>query len=238
LIGAPRSGTTLLATMIGRHTDVGIVNEDITGRGVSSVLGKQVTGNKLCVPNQIRLNGRPFPGQRLLKNLGLISEAPKSQYCIRDYLALANLKVIAIVRDGDDAVASMMRRGHTGARKAARRWAEAIETIFELKQRERDRTLVVSFDDLILDPVNTLQSVCEFLDLVFQEGMLDAPRHNPYYPGAELKTEKTRAARAEPVAVVQNLAPGAYAKYRSLLGHAGNKPRASDDAEDIRKTLP
>ena len=207
--------------MIGRHTDVGIVNEDVTGRGVSSVLGKQVTGNKLCVPNQIRLHGRPFPGQRLLKNLGLISEAPKSQYCIRDYLELSNLKVIAIVRDGDDAVASMMRRGNTGAKKAARRWAEAIETIFELKQRERDRTLIVSFDDLILDPVNTLQSVCRFLDLSFQETMLDAPQHNPYYPGADLKTEKTHSRTAKSDLYVEKLAPAAYAKYHSLLN--GNR---------------
>ena len=40
LIGAPRSGTTLLATMIGRHTDVGMLNEDVSGRGIGISLEK------------------------------------------------------------------------------------------------------------------------------------------------------------------------------------------------------
>ena len=209
--------------MIGRHTEVGIVNEDITGRGVASVLGKQVTGNKLCVPNQIRLNGRPFFGQRLLKNIGLVSEAPKSQYCIRDYLELPNVKVLAIIRDGNDTVSSMMHRGKTSVRKAARRWGEAIETIFELKQQERERILVVSFDDLVLHPVNTLEMVCKFLGLCFEERMLDAPQHNPYYRETELKTEKTRVARTEKIDLsMENLVPTAYGKYQRLLAHTAD----------------
>jgi hypothetical protein len=205
--------------MIGRHTEVGIVNEDVTGRGVASVLGKQVTGNKLCVPNQICLNRRPFLGQRLLKKIGLVSEAPKSRYCIRDYLELPNLKVLAIIRDGNDSVSSMMRRGETRLRKAARRWAEAIETIYDLKVKEPERVLVVSFDDLVLDPVNTLESVCAFFDLSFEERMLDGPEHNPYYSEAQLIKEKTRGGQTEKIKLfVEKRVPAAYAKYRRLLG--------------------
>jgi hypothetical protein len=178
--------------MIGRHTEVGIVNEDVTGRGVASVLGKQVTGNKLCVPNQICLNRRPFLGQRLLKKIGLVSE---------------------------DSVSSMMRRGETRLRKAARRWAEAIETIYDLKVKEPERVLVVSFDDLVLDPVNTLESVCAFFDLSFEERMLDGPEHNPYYSEAQLIKEKTRGGQTEKIKLfVEKRVPAAYAKYRRLLG--------------------
>jgi hypothetical protein len=210
--------------MIGRHTEVGIVNEDVTGRGVASVLGKQVTGNKLCVPNQICLNRRPFLGQRLLKKIGLVSEAPKSKYCIRDYLEeLPNLKVLAIIRDGNDSASSMMRRGETRLRKAARRWAEAIETIYDLKVKEPERVLVVSFDDLVLDPVNTLEMVCAFLDLSFEERMLDGPGHNPYYSEVQLVKEKTRGAQPEKILFVEKYVPAAFAKYRRLLGHTDDE---------------
>jgi Sulfotransferase family len=39
IIGAPRSGTTLLATMISRHTEIAVLNED-KGWALRRVLGK------------------------------------------------------------------------------------------------------------------------------------------------------------------------------------------------------
>jgi Sulfotransferase family len=200
LIGAPRSGTTLLATMIGRHTDVGMLNEDVSGRGIGIILGKRVSGNKLCIPNQIALSGRNFLGRRFLKNIGLVAEAPKSKYCIRDYLELPNMKILAIIRDGHDSVASMMARGKTRLEKAARRWSEAIETIYELKRAYGDRVMVVAFDDLLLQPATVLQRVCAYLGIAFQEQMLDAAQHNPYYPEGALKAEKAHQSKPESAA--------------------------------------
>lgn len=221
LIGAPRTGTTLLATMVGRHTEVGIVNEDVTGRGIDAVLGKQLTGNKLCVPNQIRLNRRSFAGERFLKRLGFVAEAPKSRYSIRDYLELPNLKVLAIIRDGTDSVSSMMARGKDRLKKAARRWGEAIETIYELKQHYSDRVLVVSFDELLLYPDKVMGRVCEFLGLIFQERMLDGYKYNPYYPETELKTEKAHGEKQPHVQFcVSDLVPPAHAKYQELLSQS------------------
>ena len=224
LIGAPRSGTTLLATMIGRHTDVGMLNEDVSGRGFGKILGKQVRGTKLCVPNQIRLSHRSFFGRRFLKKMGLVAEAPKSKYCIRDYLELPNLKILAIIRDGEDAVASMMARGKNRTRKAARRWREAIETIYELKHQYGERVLVVTFDEVLLRPIVVLQKVCDFLGIGFQEQMLDGHRHNPYYPEAELKVEKAHRKRQEDggMRLAELLAP-AHEKYQELLQRAAQE---------------
>ena len=221
LIGAPRSGTTLLATMIGRHTEVGMVNEDVTGQGIRKVLGKQLTGNKLCVPNQIRLARRHFFAAKALKSLGLVTEAPKSKYSIHDYLDLPNLKLVAIIRDAGSSISSMMVRGSKKFRKAARRWAEAIETIDEIKRQYQDRVLVVNFEDLLLQPEVILRQVCVFLNLGFQEPMLRAYEDNPYYPGVRLDAEKARPQRENGVdSEVAILAPGAYKKYQALAAEA------------------
>jgi hypothetical protein len=224
LIGAPRSGTTLLATMIGRHTDVGMLNEDVSGRGIGIILGKQVSGNKLCVPNQIRLSHRSFFGRRFLKKMGFVAEAPKSKYCIRDYLELPNLKVLAIIRDGNDSVSSMIARGKSRLRKAARRWSEAIETIDQLIKEYEDRVLVVTFDELLLQPAAVLHRVCKFLGITFQPQMLDGPSHNPYYPEAELKVEKAHRKRQEDgdICLTDLLAP-AREKYQELLKRAAQE---------------
>ena len=49
LLGAPRSGTTLLATMISRHSEIAIINEDRSW-ATRRTLGKAAVGNKRCVP--------------------------------------------------------------------------------------------------------------------------------------------------------------------------------------------
>lgn len=220
LIGAPRSGTTLLATMIGRHTEVGMVNEDVTGRGIRKVLGKQISGNKLCVPNQIRLERRHFFAAAALKKLGLVAEAPKSKYSIRDYLDLPNLKLIAIIRGGGS-ISSMMVRGRHGLRKAVRRWAEAIETIEQIKHQYGERVLVLNFEDLLLEPELVLRRVCVFLNLDFQEPMLHGYQDNPYYPGARLDTEKARPRKENGIdSEITILAPSAYKKYQELAADA------------------
>lgn len=212
--------------MVGRHTDVGMLNEDISGRGIRIILGKQVTGNKLCVPNQIELTQRNCFGRRFLKNLGFLAEAPKSRYCILDYLEIPNLKILAIIRDGDDSVSSMVSRGKNKLRKAARRWSEAIETIYELKQQYGERVMVVAFDDLLLRPGTVLEKVCTFLGITFQEQMLDGYQHNPYYPETELKTEKAHQKKAEKAGSSSiTLAPPAYRKYQELLAHARRELR-------------
>jgi hypothetical protein len=220
LLGAPRSGTTLLATMIGRHTDVGMLNED-PGRGIGKVLGKAVTGNKLCVPNQIRLGSHGSARLRWLKKMGLATEAPASIYSIEDYLALPNLKVLAIIRDGNDTVASMMTRGKNRLRKATRRWSEAIETIYTLRRRYGSRVLIVGFDDVVLHADSVLHRICSFLDIEFQERMLDGQRYNPFYPQAGLDREKTRARTDKKVDLdLGRIAPRALAMYQELMAQA------------------
>jgi hypothetical protein len=221
LIGAPRTGTTLLGTMIGSHSEMGMVNEDVDVRALGRVLGRQLTGVKLCVPNQIRLEKKSFLGSQLLKKVGMIHESPKSHLSIKEYLEIPTLKVIAIIRDGNDSVHSMMVRGKSRFKKAARRWAEAVETIYVMKNTCPDRILVLTFENLVLDPRTTIQNVCDFLGIAFEERMLRGHELNPYYPEPELLAEKAqRHNRKELPFDLQRAVPRAVKHFEELVAVA------------------
>jgi hypothetical protein len=184
-------------------------------------LGRHWTGVKLCVPNQIRFEKKSFFGSQLLKKAGIINESPKSQLSIKEYLELPTLKVIAIIRDGNDSVHSMMVRGKSRFQKAARRWAEAVETIYLIKTSWPDRILVLTFENLVRDPRATIQSVCDFLGLAFEERMLAGHRLNPYYPEAELLAEKAhRQNRKEHSFDLQRAVPKAVKRFDELVAAA------------------
>jgi sulfotransferase family protein len=218
LIGAPRSGTTLLATMIGSHSDIGMVNEDVNIRALGRVLGKRFTGVKLCVPNQIQLEKKSYFGSGILKKWGFIAESPKSYFSITEYLAIPALKVVAIIRDGNDSVSSMMVRGRSKLKKAARRWGEAIETIHTIKTVHPDRIFIVSFENLVLDPTATMRAVCDFLGLAFEARMLEGHKLNPYYPEARLDPAKVnRHGKEQFDFKLERFVPLACQHYRELV---------------------
>jgi hypothetical protein len=206
--------------MLGRHNDVGVLNEDITGKGLRKIVGKPVTGNKLCVPNQIRLKTSIFTF-RFLKKLGFVAESPRSRFSIEDYLELSNLKIIAIIRDGSDTISSMMERGKNSFNRASKRWNEAIETIHELRTRYPERVMVVTFEDLVLKPEEALAATCRFLGLTFQNQMLEGSRYNPKYPQDKLDEESVhRYKKGGPDFRLEAVQPSTYRKFEELVASA------------------
>lgn len=135
VIGAPRSGTTLCASMIGAHPDVGMLFEDI-GHGGKEVLGTKIWGNKLCIPNQITLD--PLPDDRSLwkrledglravigrpRMIPRFSESypvPHRQYTIHTYVE-QGARIVAMLRDPDHVVDSIRRRGSVSVEQGKHR---------------------------------------------------------------------------------------------------------------------
>lgn len=204
--------------MIGCHTEIGMLNEDITGRWRRRILGKQITGTKLCVPNQIRLRRRHYLAFRLFKKVGLIAEAPRSIFSIEEYLEISNLKVIAIIRNGNDVVSSIMRRGGNSLKVASRRWSEAVNTIYDVKQRYSDRVLVLTFEGLVTSPEVNLKKICNFLDVCFEERMLEGYKYTPRYQEAKINEEKVNRYKNETVDhKLSAKYPMAVERYDSLV---------------------
>ena len=219
IIGAPRTGTTLLATMISRHTEIGVLNED-KGWSMRKLLGKTLVGNKRCIPNQIELKK---PGKlhiRLWKKIGLAKEYQSSEFSIEDYLTLPHIKIIGIIRDGNDAISSGMSRGKKSLEGAAYRWCRAIDIIHELKSRFPDLVLVVSFEDLVLHPRENMVRAANFLNVEYQDRMLEGPAYNPWYPETGMNEEKVNRSKKEKLDFkLSERFPEPERRYRELLVH-------------------
>jgi hypothetical protein len=217
IIGAPRTGTTLLATMISRHTEIAVLNED-KGWSMRKLLGKVIVGNKRCIPNQIEIKRRSRLNSRLWKKMGVAKEYQSSQFSIEDYLTLPHIKVIGIIREGNDAILSGMRRGKKSFRGAAYRWCRAIEIIHELTVRFPEAVLVVSFEDLVVHPKENMERVAAFLNVDYQDRMLEGPVYNPWYPESGMNEEKINRSQKEKIDYnLAELFPSADAQYRKLL---------------------
>jgi hypothetical protein len=230
ILGAPRSGTTLLATMISRHTEIAVLNED-RGWAMRRILGKAVVGNKRCVPNQIELKKRSPFHFRFLKTLGLAKEYQSSEYGIEDYLRLSNLKIIALIRSGDDVISSVMGRSEKDFRIACYRWRRAVDIIHVLKKTHPELVLVVSFEDLVQRPEANARRIAAFLEVEYQERMLEGPQYNPWYPETGMNKEKVNRARRQSIDFkLPDRFPASYTRYRELLAHCGaESPEAQRD---------
>jgi Sulfotransferase family len=227
ILGAPRSGTTLLATMISRHTEIAVMNED-KGWGMRQILGKTFVGNKRCVPNQIELKKRSWLHFRFLKTIGLAKEYQSSEFSIEDYLTLPNIKVIAIIRAGDDVVSSVMGRSEKNFRVASYRWCRSIEIIYELANSHPDIVLVISFENLVLHPRENMERVAAFLNVEYQDRMLEGPQYNPWYPEAGMNQEKADRSKREKIDFkLSDRFPEVWRKYQELLKLSEGRTRST-----------
>ena len=193
------------------------MNED-KGWGMRQILGKTFVGNKRCVPNQIELKKRSWLHFRFLKTIGLAKEYQSSEFSIEDYLTLPNIKVIAIIRAGNDVVSSVMGRSEKQFRVASYRWCRSIEIIHELANRYPDIVLVVSFENLVLHPRENMERVAAFLNVEYQDRMLEGPQYNPWYPEEGMNQEKADRSKREKIDFkLSQHFPEIYRKYQALL---------------------
>lgn len=182
ILGAPRSGTTLLTSMIGRHDRVALLLEDKRFT-FTQIVSKAVVGNKLTIPGQLEFQEH-------------MDKTYYSKYPIERYLHLPNLKMIFIVRHGRDVIASIMKRAQKPYDYASYQWRRAIEIMGELQRRFPGDVLMVSYEDLLKQPEAHMKRACEFLGLSYQPEMLEGYKSNPLYPGyAGIETGRARAQR-------------------------------------------
>ena len=188
VFGAPRSGTSLLAAMLGAHPDIGMAHED-TGDGWTRVVGKSVCGVKLVTPNQIELTHRLPDRVRRARHrlqrygfqnwgIGWPRFKMRSVFSIRDFQTWPDTRLLAILRDPADTVESIRRRGTHMSGEAEYRWARALETIATVRSETPERLHVISYDNLVGDPVTTMASCLAWLDLPYDERVIHGTTAN------------------------------------------------------------
>jgi hypothetical protein len=228
ILGSPRSGTTLLASLIGSHPDVAMLIEDVNFT-IIKLTGKKVAANKLCIPNQIQIYRRAGFSSKIIRKAGLqniIKIYPNSRFTIIDYLALENSKIIAIIRNGYDVVFSIQKRGEKKFGLSAYRWCKAIETIHYLYNTYTNRVFLLSFENLVNNPEKQLKAITGFLGLSFEKSMLNGYKYNPIYT-REIKIDKAKANQYKEKEVDFNLQeryPAVYSKYIELVNICTQDP--------------
>ena len=213
IIGAPRSGTTLLATMLNAHPDIFVANEtklliDFLPDD-SSVSPSRVSGAQLAEEAEAR--GLPLkPGTDDVSGASVSDTAAEIRRLFMDAAelqgksrwgektAVAYRRLPAIVhhfpdacfigleRDVADVAASYDRINPTwGAAGGVLHWLEFRRAV--ARQGAGFRFLLVRYEDLVAHTEQTLRRLCDFVGEPFHPAML---RHH--------ETERARALSRSP----------------------------------------
>ncbi|UZD66503.1 sulfotransferase family protein [Marinobacter sp. AN1] len=177
LIGTQRSGTTLLCRMLTAHPDVFVKNE----LPVRSVFTKDATRE------DIERNISHFVKKQYGDDIaGLLQRERKKIWGLKDpelthYLDplkqfLPEARFIVITRDPRAVVNSYIENKWglgTNAYTGAHRWREEVEEQLAFEAELPDNVLRLRYEDLVLDPTQSLEKVCDFLGIAFEQSMMD-----------------------------------------------------------------
>jgi len=183
-IGQPRSGTTLLGSLLNAHRNMCIAQElnalKYLRRGYDrrqicwmlmqrerefAAMGRSWTGYNYFVPNQWQ--GR---SQELLvigdKKAGasteLFRENPALLAKLRKSIGLP-VRMIHVIRDSYNVITTMHVRKQVSLRESAERYFRRTETNWQLMQLLGDAVHSLTLEDLIFDPKHHLRNLCDFL---------------------------------------------------------------------------
>ena len=188
VIGLQRTGTTLLASMLGRHPEINMLFESVTKDSLK-LIGKQWNGNKLLAFRQIRKNKRSSKLGHLINRIvnldfkqenrhHLVRPCPTSVMSIEDYKKEGAV-FITIERDKESSISSMMKRAGQTKNQAEREWESGMKIINQLKN---EGAYGLTFVDLANNSEKYLKEICNFLAIEYLEKMLEGPKYNFVYP--------------------------------------------------------
>lgn len=223
VLGAPRSGTTLLAALIGNHPDIAILHE-VDRPEELKILGKAVVGNKLCISYNIDLERRCNPVLRLAYRfypIGFWAHEhgyPFHHWSIRRYLAeVPDLQIFATLRDAESSIDSNQRNS-TFSEKAARRWwIRSLEVLHVLHNEFPERLAIAHFDRIVTEPEAVTRALLDRLGLPFDQKVLEGFRNTPQYQGNKgIDGTKARWKTGEEIGVLRGR-PDLIKAYNELL---------------------
>ncbi len=194
IIGVPRSGTTLLATLLEGHPELYVDDEAIAlralhlrarlntlppGEAVREATDEDPRLQRFYdqLPKQFSTTG-PALLQMLNAVAGGRRYVDKSPDALPETERLAGLfpgsRFLLVVRDPRPTVASLRRRQYLELREAALLWRDWTRYVIGLQRWWPEGTLLrVRYEDLVTEPKETLRHVCTFLGVTFREEMLD-----------------------------------------------------------------
>lgn len=199
LVGAERSGTTLLRLMLDHHTQIAFSYEfeyavdQVSDSGDNPELEKyyewletnrifQSTGYEIDRSLNYPQLMNSFLSQKKEQAGKPIIGATVHRHFDRLLWIWPNAKFIHIIRDGRDVARSCIGMGWAGnVWTGVSRWLEAEEIWENLQKRiPEERRLEIAYEALISDFVATLTRICEFIGVPYDEAMLNYAKTTTY----------------------------------------------------------
>ncbi|MCH8545759.1 MAG: sulfotransferase [Cryomorphaceae bacterium] len=186
VVGAGRSGTSLLASMIDAHPHL------TCGMEVASV--NCLSGNHCKHPEMVDERLLCLERACLEASLSVKNDwgnkVTTEQIAFLDDIAHAETvffqyfkteKIVYVLRDGRSCVASKMKRMGKSVDQAIASWRRSLHMLDWLRAHAADRFLEIRFEDLLSDTETVLTTVAQFLGQPYHSDMLKGPE-NPIMP--------------------------------------------------------
>ncbi|MGB8700650.1 MAG: sulfotransferase [Thermosynechococcaceae cyanobacterium] len=200
LVGAERSGTTLLRLMLDHHPQIAFCHEfefafegwqdnqwpdldryrdwlvrDRIFRSAAVEIDPQLDYPALI--NSFLIQKRDCDQKKLVG-------ATLHRYFDRAAKIWPQARFIHLVRDGRDVAISTTRMGWAGnVWTGSQNWL-AVETLWDefRSQKLAQNYFELKYEDLIYDPVENLTKLCQFLEVPYNNAMLSYPQDTTYEP--------------------------------------------------------
>ena len=188
ITGCHRSGTTLLASMIGLHNDIALINEDYYD-SYSRILCKKYIGTKAVIPTILLKKKRSKLYIDLRRKISkYISIIKKSHaICLCNYHINDFDKVIFIYRDREANIASIILR-HGEKRKYAERDVDMANAI-KSQLMNYENILFVELKELTNNSQYEVKRICDFLELNYDKKMLEGYKYTPIYKNERIENK-------------------------------------------------
>jgi hypothetical protein len=228
VVGAPRSGTTLLTVMLDRHDAIVMTPETKIFRDMPSDWRRREGQNHEELIHSFR-----YWTHLVDLNLEACEVLARFRYCEATYpnyvrcvlecyreryrkprigekspehmwdvpLILEwypKAKIVWLLRDGRDAVVSINRFFGRGFRRASFFWRQFALLGQRWERIYAGQVLCVRFEDLVLRPTETVGSLCSFLGLKYQEQMLDTNIGTATIPDHEMSHKQRSLGLLDP----------------------------------------
>lgn len=178
ILGAGRSGTSLLAALVDRHPQLEVAfelggHEYLRGRALEEeperLLEQRIESFLDACNAAAKHSPAPHWGNKItteqlagLNRHNLYTQPPVNvlDRCFNDYLA--GKRIVYLLRDGRACVASKLSRTPQSLEQACKSWCYAIE-VLEFLRSSGLPLLEIRFEQLLAEPENALQVVHGFL---------------------------------------------------------------------------
>ncbi len=202
LVGAERSGTTLLRLMLDYHPQIAFhhefelvveqLSEDSTAWPELNDYYEYLSTHRIFLHANFNINQTlSYPelvNDFLLQKQQRSGHKPVIGATVHHQFHLLTriwpqAKFIHLLRDGRDVARSMIVMGWAGNMfSGVEEWIKA-ETIWERFSRQLtpDQQLSVKYEDLILNSDQVLTQICQFIGVPFDKAMYDYANHSTYH---------------------------------------------------------